>query len=220
MATPVLVKAYTSTAAPFGMLRHHTVPKETLPPISSYAFADILRAADSKDFQVALDGIAEICAKSRLSLSDEYSSHLPPLGEITAANASSTLTRPQVLRPGMRRALTSVPEGSSGSSEGSRGSKRRSGGLFGLRKPREQEVQATPMPKRMRIGSLSRSITSSSTTAMASSVEFPGDEQKTTTDETAEASGPSVQECTSRKPSVATTSLQRLLQQTSHGDDG
>jgi hypothetical protein len=220
MATPVLVKAYTSTAAPFGMLRSHTSPKESLPPISSYAFADILRAADCKDFQEALDGIAEICAKSRLSLSDEYSSHLPPLGEITAANANSTLAKPQVLRPGMRRALTSVPEGSSGSSEGSRGSKKRSGGLFGLRKAREREIQATPMPKRMRIGSLGRSITSSSTTAMALSVEFPGDGQKLMPNETAENASSSVTEGASRKPSVAATSLQRLLQQTSHGDDG
>ena len=220
MATPVLVKAYTSTAVPFSMLRQHTSPQESLPPISSYAFADILRAADSKDFQEALDGIAEICAKSRLSLSDEYSSHLPPLGEITAANANSTSARPQVLRPGMRRALTSVPEGSSGSSEGSRGSKRRSGGLFGLRKPRQQEVQATPMPKRMRIGSLGKSITSSSTTAMASSVEFPGDGQELAQNETAATAGDHIPEGTSRKPSVAATSLQRLLQQAPYSNDG
>ena len=220
MATPVLVKAYTSTAAPFGMLRSHTTPKEPLPPVSSYAFADILRAADSKDFQEALNGIAEICAKSRMSLSDEYSSHLPPLGEITVANASSTLARPQVLRPGMRRALTSVPEGSSGSSEGSRGSKKKAGGLFGLRKQRQQDIQATAMPKRMRIGSLGRSITSTSTTAMASSVEFPGDEQKPVQNGITENVGSSVPESASRQSSVAATSLQRLLQRTSHSDDG
>ena len=219
MATPVLVKAYSTPAAtPLVMRRSHTKPKETLPPISSYAFADILRAADSKDFQQALDGIAEICAKNRMSLSDEYASHMPPVGDITTSNTSSTLARPQILRPGMRRALTSVPEGSSGSSEGSRGSKKRGSGLFGLRKPQEQPAQATPMPKRMRIGSLGRSITSSSTTAMASNVEFPREEGRITPlvpRGTFDATGGSTQQS-----NTAATSLQRLLRHASHDGNG
>lgn len=220
MAVPVLVKAYPTTAAATStvMRRAYSQPKENLPPISSYAFTDILRAADSKDFQHALDGIAEICAKNRMSLSDEYSSHLPPTGEITSANASSTLERPSMLRPGMRRALTSVPEASSGSSEGSRASKKRGSGLFGMRRPQEQPVQASPMPKRMRIGSLSRSMTSHSTTAMASSVEFPRNGHDVSQNLPSRRQDPAQRE--DQHSSVAATSLQRLLQQTSDGNNG
>jgi hypothetical protein len=222
MATPVLVKAYpiTTTTPVVVMRRSYTQPKENLPPISSFAFADILRAADSKDFQQALDGIAEICAKNRMSLSDEHSSHLPPLGEITSANASSMLARPQLLRPGMRRALTSVPEGSSGSSEGSRGSKKRGSGLFGLRKSQDPPAEASPMPKRMRIGSLSRSMTSTTTTALASSVEFPRNDQDFASNVPTGNRVPTGQEGATRRTSIAATSLQRLLQQTSHDNNG
>lgn len=221
MATPVLVKSYQiPPETPSIMRRSYTQPKETLPPISSFAFADILRNADSKDFQQALDGIAEICAKNRMSLSDEYASHMPPVGDITSTNASATLARPQTLRPGMRRALTSVPEASSGSSEGSRGSKKRGSTFFGLKKPQEQPAQATPMPKRMRIGSLGRSMTSSTTTAVASGVEFPGEGGRITPLVPRRTFDSPGQYDTAQQSNNATTSLQRLLQRTSQDTNG
>lgn len=157
MATPLLVRTYDSgMPSPMSTPQRQTCSRTTLPPISSFTFAEILRSADNAEFQSAITGIAEICAKNRMSLADEYSSHLPPQGEITAAS------RPQLPRPGMRRALTSVPEASSSSSEGSARSGKRKGGLFFL--PRRQNVDAGPM-RTMRIGSMGRDVRVDSTTA-------------------------------------------------------
>lgn len=163
MAAPVLVRAYTGQSSTrFNASRARIGDTEALPPISSYAFANILKAADGPDVQAAIDGIAEICAKTRLSLADEYGSHLPPLGEITAA--SSAAVRPHLLRPGMRRALTSVPEGSSGSSEGSKKSRKGKVGFFGLKRQHEELVEPV---RKIRIGSMGRTITVGGTAVLA-----------------------------------------------------
>jgi hypothetical protein len=136
MAQPVLVRSYTSPKrTPYGSPSGRS---HALPPIAAFSFADILRAADSTDFQSAIDGIAEICAKNRLSLAEEYGSHLPPVGEITAVNTEIISVRQQHGRFGMRRALTSVPEASSGSSDGSaKGMKK---GILGV-EPSSQSVK-------------------------------------------------------------------------------
>ncbi|KAF2488354.1 hypothetical protein BU16DRAFT_553989 [Lophium mytilinum] len=55
---------------------------DTLPPVDEFSFGGILRAVDP-EIRDAIDAIAEICARSRLSLADEYDAHLPPTGEIT-----------------------------------------------------------------------------------------------------------------------------------------
>lgn len=57
---------------------------EQLPAIEDFSFSAILRAVDP-EIRDAIDAIAEICARSRLSLADEYDAHLPPQGEITGA---------------------------------------------------------------------------------------------------------------------------------------
>ena len=160
MAQPVLVRSYTSPKrTPFGSPSGRS---HALPPIAAFAFADILRAADSTDFQSAIDGIAEICAKNRLSLAEEYGSHLPPVGEITAVTTDIISVRQQHSRFGMRRALTSVPEASSGSSDGSaKGMKR---GILGV-KPSSQSIKS---PLRViRISSAGRTIPICGTTAMS-----------------------------------------------------
>jgi len=199
MAAPVLVRSYTGKRSTRDRAPSTINDGQALPPISSYAFADILRAADSEDFQTAIDGIAEICAKNRMSLADEYASHLPPLGEITAA--TSTRMRPHLFRPGggMRRALTSVPEASSGSSEGSRKSKKR-GSIFSFRKQYGQETR--PM-RQMRISSMGRTITVDTTTALTSSSSHVG----------GIANGEAYDRPKPQKPSssAAQSSLQRLL---------
>lgn len=170
MTSPVLVRAHSSdrtlSIGPSGKGRRGA---HVLPPVSSYAFADVLKAADSAEFQQAIDGIVEICAQSRVSLADEYSSHLPPLGEITTA--SSGTSRHHALRPGMRRALTSVPEASSGSSEGSRRSKKKAGSLFNF----QRRGATTPRQsmRSVRIGRMGRMLPVSGTTAMASTLNFP-----------------------------------------------
>jgi hypothetical protein len=54
-----------------------------LPPPERFSFQDILASIDS-DVKGSIDAIAEICGRSRMSLADQYGSHLPPLGELTA----------------------------------------------------------------------------------------------------------------------------------------
>jgi hypothetical protein len=162
MAQPVLVRSYTSpkptpSGSPSG--RSHV-----LPPIAAFAFADILRTANSADLQSAIDGIAEICAKNRMSLAEEYGSHLPPVGEITAVSTDSTPVRQQHGRLNMRRALTSVPEASSGSSDGSVRGKRRGISGFGPR----QEVMRRPM-RTVRISRIGRTVPVCGTTAVSMS---------------------------------------------------
>ncbi|KAF2774006.1 hypothetical protein EJ03DRAFT_73768 [Teratosphaeria nubilosa] len=166
MAHPVLVRAYTgntgiSTSAPRA---HLAAELHALPPISSYAFADILRTANCPDLQHAIDGIAEICAKNRMSLADEYSSHLPPLGEITAT--SSAAARPHPHRPGPRRALPAVPEVSSSSSESSVKSKTRRRSIFSFRR---QTVHESNILRRITIGRMGRTIAVNGTTAISRS---------------------------------------------------
>lgn len=160
MAQPVLVRTYSSpkptpAGSPSG--RSHV-----LPPIAAFSFADILRSADGAEFQSAIDGIAKICAKNRMSLAEEYGSHLPPVGEITATSMEIVPIRQTHGKPNMRRALTSVPEASSGSSEGSTRSKRRGILGFGSR----QEVMKSPL-RTMRIGSTGRTISICGTTAVS-----------------------------------------------------
>ena len=133
-----------------------------LPPIAAFSFAEILRAADSDDLQSAIDGIAEICAKNHMSLAEEYGSHLPPVGEITSISTDSTPVRQQYGRMNMRRALTSVPEVSSGSSDGS--IKARSRGILGFRS--KQEVMKNPM-RTVRISTTGRTIPICGTTAVS-----------------------------------------------------
>ncbi|MCJ1287559.1 hypothetical protein MMC26_006911 [Xylographa opegraphella] len=55
-------------------------PSHALPPLSAFSFADILASID-QDVKAEIDSIAEICGRSKLSLANEYGSHLPPHGE-------------------------------------------------------------------------------------------------------------------------------------------
>jgi len=165
MAAPTIVRAYSATTGRIKnspKTRHTRGPDaQALPPISSYAFADILRSVESVDLQHAIDGIAEICAKNRMSLADEYASHLPPLGEIIATGSINV--RPHLLRPAKRRALTSVPEASSGSSEGSR----RTQGKVTVLDFERRQVTGKTTPRRIRIGSMGRTVSVGSAAAEA-----------------------------------------------------
>jgi hypothetical protein len=60
-------------------------PVSSLPPVSNFSFSHILLTIDSQ-IQDPLEAISEICARSRLSLADEYGAHLPPQGEIRDGN--------------------------------------------------------------------------------------------------------------------------------------
>ncbi|KAF1363566.1 hypothetical protein EJ07DRAFT_88947, partial [Lizonia empirigonia] len=122
---------------------------EQLPALEDFSFSAILRAVDP-EIRDAIDAIAEICAKSRLSLADEYDAHLPPQGEITGAGpgwAASTgalagrgrLSRISQGWTAADNTLMAVPEASSSSErlaqEGkgtiAEGKKRRSQSAYG-----------------------------------------------------------------------------------------
>jgi hypothetical protein len=97
---------------------------DQLPSADDFSFSAILRAVDP-EIRDAIDAIAEICARSRMSLADEYDSHLPPQGEITGAGpAWATSTGALVGRGRLSRinqgwaaenTLMAVPEASSSS---------------------------------------------------------------------------------------------------------
>lgn len=98
---------------------------ERLPSAEEFSFSAILRAVDP-EIRDAIDAIAEICARSRLSLADEYDAHLPPQGEITgdrpgwAMGAGALAGRSRISRIGQgwpvsENTLTAVPEASSSS---------------------------------------------------------------------------------------------------------
>ncbi|KAF2269595.1 hypothetical protein CC78DRAFT_283003 [Lojkania enalia] len=98
---------------------------EHLPSVEEFSFSAILRAVDP-EIRDAIDAIAEICARSRLSLANEYDAHLPPQGEITgtgpgwASGMGALVGRGRIPRIGQgwsvaENTLTVVPEASSSS---------------------------------------------------------------------------------------------------------
>ena len=120
---------------------------ERLPSIEDFSFSAILRAVDP-EIRDAIDAIAEICARSRLSLADEYDAHLPPQGEITgtgpgwAAGVGALVGRGRISRIGQgwaaaENTLTAVPEASSsserlaGETRGASSSKKSSQSAYG-----------------------------------------------------------------------------------------
>ncbi|CAK4016708.1 Hypothetical predicted protein [Lecanosticta acicola] len=216
MAQPVLVRTYSNKRGRPERASNDITGSDAhaLPPVASYAFADILRAADSSELQNAIDGIAEICAKNRMSLADEYSSHLPPLGEITESTSSRIRPHLHVPGRGMRRALTSVPEASSGSSEGSRKSKTR-GSIFSFRK---QQVQKSKPMRRMCLG-MNRTIPVGTTTALAAEALSLPDHTRHSSESTIVPVGRGGSASIPPAPSAAASSLQRLLSadRASHG---
>lgn len=96
-----------------------------MPSADDFSFSAILRAVDP-EIRDAIDAIAEICARSRMSLADEYDSHLPPQGEITgsgpgwAASTGALVGRGRLSRVSQgwtaaENTLMAVPEASSSS---------------------------------------------------------------------------------------------------------
>jgi hypothetical protein len=97
---------------------------EQLPSADDFSFSAILRAVDP-EIRDAIDAIAEICARSRMSLADEYDSHLPPQGEITGAGPGWAVSTGALVGRGRlsrvnqgwaaENTLMAVPEASSSS---------------------------------------------------------------------------------------------------------
>ncbi|KAI4173384.1 MAG: hypothetical protein LQ343_002916 [Gyalolechia ehrenbergii] len=91
---PVLVKEYSKSTSSGGMKQQKMRQKRNssgnkdsseLPPLKSFSFQDIL-ASIEPEIHGSIDQIAEIYGRSRMSLADEYSSHLPPQGDFSLPN--------------------------------------------------------------------------------------------------------------------------------------
>jgi hypothetical protein len=87
---PVIVRTHTPQTSPSGANpsasagRPGMAQNARLPPVNDFTIDGILKAIQP-DIQVTLDEIAKICGRSRLSLANEYDSHMPPQGEIRAS---------------------------------------------------------------------------------------------------------------------------------------
>lgn len=94
LSPPVIVRVHSADAST------HLDPAPRLPPpvpimkkadgipdVSDYSIDGIL-AAIQPDIEGTIDAIAEIMGRSRLTLANEYDSHMPPQGEIRAGSHS------------------------------------------------------------------------------------------------------------------------------------
>jgi len=145
---PVLVRAYTGSrsrevsrarsiaASLDAMGASSNSPLAKLPPVDDFSFDGILRAVEP-EIQSALDAIAEICARSRMSMASAHAAHMPPTGEIVTAvpppPPQQQQQQPQMVGVGRVRhwglgirtdveRMTSVPEVSSSSGSVSKAS--------------------------------------------------------------------------------------------------
>lgn len=119
---PVLVRAYSGNAAdepktklsamsprrlfPFTGSRSSVSPRPSGPPLPSdkdFSIESILQAIDP-DIRGTLDSIAEICGRSKLSLANEYGSHIAPLGEIRAPSGGGLVPVEEASSSDERRA--------------------------------------------------------------------------------------------------------------------
>ncbi|KAL1991892.1 hypothetical protein VTN49DRAFT_5200 [Thermomyces lanuginosus] len=85
---PVLVRARSPDVAnerrESGAMSSASTPQQRapeMPSVQEFTIEAILRAIEP-DIRSTLDSIAEICGRSRLTLSNEYGSHIAPFGEI------------------------------------------------------------------------------------------------------------------------------------------
>ncbi|KAI9829666.1 MAG: hypothetical protein M1819_006037 [Sarea resinae] len=115
---PVIVRTYnrpssrhsSRPATPASVREHYRMYSNTeLPPIEEFAFDGILRAIEP-EVRSTIDAIAEICARSRTSLADEYGAHLPPVGDVGRARQARELV---YAGRGQEQTLTAVAEASS-----------------------------------------------------------------------------------------------------------
>ncbi|KAH8702164.1 hypothetical protein BGW36DRAFT_265490, partial [Talaromyces proteolyticus] len=90
---PVLVRSYSPGVDESQSFRNmpDSVPRQIeMPSVDDFNIESILRAIEP-DIRSTLDSIAEICGRSRLSLANEYESHIAPFGEIPAPGGLVTV---------------------------------------------------------------------------------------------------------------------------------
>lgn len=86
---PVLVRSYSDDAPETrlpSIMPSDSISQRVpnLPSVQDFSIESILRAIEP-DIRSTLESIAEICGRSKLSLANEYGSHIAPFGEIRAS---------------------------------------------------------------------------------------------------------------------------------------
>ncbi|KAL8913670.1 MAG: hypothetical protein Q9172_007231 [Xanthocarpia lactea] len=88
---PILVREYSQDSSASGSPRQPKMKStkrsrgyrsSEMPPLESFSFQDILASIDT-DAHVSIEKIAEICGRSKMSMADEYSSHMPPQSDFS-----------------------------------------------------------------------------------------------------------------------------------------
>lgn len=116
-------------------------PKHDLPPLSAFSFSEILAAIDP-DVRSSIDTIAEICGKSKLSLANEYGSHMPPHGHLSGGGGQTEREEGHGLGLGLEvveEAGSDTASAGIGEEEG----RRRGWGLFGTKVGAGKAVTST-----------------------------------------------------------------------------
>ncbi|KAI4213109.1 MAG: hypothetical protein LQ351_004263 [Letrouitia transgressa] len=95
---PVLVREYSNSSrtaeaskqAKMKQKRRSELDQRSsdLPALENFSFQDILASIDP-DIRGSIDTIAEICGRSKMSLADEYGSHLPPQGDLNISHSQA-----------------------------------------------------------------------------------------------------------------------------------
>ncbi|MCJ1369824.1 hypothetical protein MMC20_001036 [Loxospora ochrophaea] len=113
---PVLVRPYSGDMSPVSprkppprKLSRRDLESIDLPPLSAFSFQDILASVDP-EIRGAIDNIAEICGRSKMSLANEYGSHLPPQGELSLSRPDESIDAVQNM---LHQSLEPVEESSS-----------------------------------------------------------------------------------------------------------
>lgn len=145
-AQPVLVSTYPNSVADSRssnhakMKRNRTSRVESksfdLPPLERFSFQDILASIDP-EIRLSIDSIAEICGRSKMSLADEYNSHLPPQGELVSPHEQQDGTN------ALPAHLATVPESSPQDSGHSYGNST-SLALVGISSQRKAAIVSAP----------------------------------------------------------------------------
>ncbi|KAL9576554.1 MAG: hypothetical protein Q9212_007001 [Teloschistes hypoglaucus] len=119
---PVLVKQYSKGPPSASSSSQSTSMKQRrqsrgnqvasdMPSLQKFSFQDILASLDP-EVSTSIDKIAEICGRSKMSLADEYSSHLPPQGNIPIPILQDHSDEIPIPRLESVDEVSSTPEGS------------------------------------------------------------------------------------------------------------
>lgn len=183
---PVLVRSYSNSTplanssqkAKMRNNRRSRVDEKSceLPRLDRFSFQDILASIDS-DVKGSIDAIAEICGRSRMSLADQYGSHLPPQGVLTSLLEHGDA---QGSQPGYRLSQQESSPGSQLTRNQTQDQDRRNSaslGLVGNLHPRRSATLSAPIVATSNINS--QSLPSSSTYEHAGAITASADPQST-----------------------------------------